>query len=365
MAPIRSPLAPEKFPGLPPLAGVRLATGACEIRYKARSDVCLIELAPGSAMAGVFTRSLTAAAPVLWCRKALTGRRARAVVINSGNANAFTGSVGAEAVGRTVEATAGLFGCAKREIFVASTGVIGEPLPDERLTGALAALKRELAPGAWQVAAEAIMTTDTFPKGATRQAEIGGQTVTLNGIAKGSGMIAPDMATMLAFVFTDAKIPAKTLQALLEPATEVSFNSVTIDGDTSTNDTLLLAATGQVGHRRVSGPRDPLLKGFRAALTDLLCDLARQLARDGEGAQKLVTIHVTGAASRRAARRIGLAIGNSPLVKTPTGAASSWRWARPARRPSATSWPSASAGSRSPATVWPFRATTKRRSPAT
>ena len=325
MAPTRSPLAPEKFPGLPPLAGVRLATGACEIRYKARSDVCLIELAPGSAVAGVFTRSLTAAAPVLWCRKALTGRRARAVVINSGNANAFTGSVGAEAVERTVAATAGLFGCAKREIFVASTGVIGEPLPDERLIGALAALKRELAPGAWRAAAEAIMTTDTFAKGATRQTEIGGQTVTLNGIAKGSGMIAPDMATMLAFVFTDAKLPAKTLQALLEPANEVSFNSVTIDGDTSTNDTLLLAATGQARHRRVSGPRDPLLKGFRAALTDLLRDLARQLARDGEGAQKLVTIHVTGAASRRAARRIGLAIGNSPLVKTAiAGADANW-----------------------------------------
>ncbi|MEE8499233.1 MAG: bifunctional glutamate N-acetyltransferase/amino-acid acetyltransferase ArgJ [Kiloniellales bacterium] len=321
----RSPLAPERFPDLPPIAGVRLATRACEIRYKARSDVCLIELAPGTTAAGVFTQSLTAAAPVLWCRKALGRGRARAVVVNSGNANAFTGAAGIDAVTGVVEAAVRLMDCAKNEVFVASTGVIGEALPNERLIGALQALKGDLAPGAWQAAAEAIMTTDTYPKGATRRAEIGGQTVTLNGIAKGSGMIAPDMATMLAFVFTDARIPAKTLQSLLEPANEVSFNCVTIDGDTSTNDTALLCATGQAGHRRVAGPRDPLLKGFRAALTDLMQDLAQQLARDGEGAQKFVTIEVSGAASRRAARRIGLAIGNSPLVKTAiAGADPNW-----------------------------------------
>jgi glutamate N-acetyltransferase/amino-acid N-acetyltransferase len=316
MAVQRSPLAPERFPDLPPLAGVRLATRACEIHYRARSDVCLIELAPGTSVAGVFTRSLTAGAPVLWCRKALGRGRARAVVINSGNANAFTGSVGIESVARVVEATACGFGCRSNEVFVASTGVIGEPLPDERLIGALGALKDDLAPGRWQAAAEAIMTTDTYPKGATRQAEIAGRPVVLNGIAKGSGMIAPDMATMLAFAFTDAKIPAKTLQALLEPAVETSFNSITVDGDTSTSDTLMLAATGRAKHRRVSGPKDPSLKGFRAALGNLLCDLAQQVVRDGEGAQKLVTIRVSGAASRRAARRIGLAIGNSPLVKT-------------------------------------------------
>ena len=311
-----SPLAPERFPELPPLAGVRLATRACEIHYKARSDVCLIELAPGTSAAGVFTRSLTAGAPVQWCRKALKGRRARAVVINSGNANAFTGAVGIRSVAGTVAATAADFGCRKTEVFVASTGVIGEPLPDERLIGALGALERDLAPESWPAAAQAIMTTDTFPKGATRQAEIGGQTVTLNGIAKGSGMIAPDMATMLAFVFTDAKIPARTLQDLLGPAADLSFNSITVDGDTSTSDTLMAFATGQAKHRRVAGAKDPALKGFRAALEDLLRDLAQQVVRDGEGAEKFVTIEVTGAASRRAARRIGLAIGNSPLVKT-------------------------------------------------
>ncbi|MEE8187985.1 MAG: bifunctional ornithine acetyltransferase/N-acetylglutamate synthase, partial [Kiloniellales bacterium] len=225
-----SPLAPERFPGLQPVAGVRFATRACEIRYKARSDVCLIELAPGTTVAGVFTQSLTAAAPVLWCRKALGRRRARAIVVNSGNANAFTGAIGIKAVADTVQASARLMKCPKNEVFIASTGVIGEPLPDERLIGALQALKGDLAPGAWQAAAEAIMTTDTFPKGATRQADIGGTPVTLNGIAKGSGMIAPDMATMLAFIFTDAKLPGATLQALLEPANEVSFNCVTVDG---------------------------------------------------------------------------------------------------------------------------------------
>ena len=320
-----SPLAPERFPDLPPLAGVRLATRACEIRYKARSDVCLIELAPGTSAAGVFTRSLTAGAPVEWCRKALAGRRARAVVINSGNANAFTGSVGIASVARVVAAVARRSGCRKNEVFVASTGVIGEPLPDQRLIGALAALQGDLGPARWPAAAEAIMTTDTYPKGATRRAEIGGQAVTLNGIAKGSGMIAPDMATMLAFAFTDAKIPAATLQGLLEPAVEASFNAITIDGDTSTSDTLMLFATGQARHRRVSGPKDPLLDGFRAALGDLLRDLACQVVRDGEGAQKFVTIRVSGAASRRAARRIGLSIGNSPLVKTAiAGADANW-----------------------------------------
>jgi glutamate N-acetyltransferase/amino-acid N-acetyltransferase len=316
MAPQTSPLAPARFPELPPLAGVRLATRACEIHYKARSDVCLIELAAGTSAAGVFTRSLTAGAPVEWCRKALKGRRARAVVINSGNANAFTGAVGLQSVAKTVAATARNFRCPKNEVFIASTGVIGEALPDERLIGALGALKRDLAPESWAVAAGAIMTTDTFPKGATRQAEIGGRTVTLNGIAKGSGMIAPDMATMLAFVFTDAKIPARTLQDLLEPAADLSFNSITVDGDTSTSDTLMAFATGQAKHRRVAGAKDPALKGFRAALEDLLRDLAQQVVRDGEGAQKFVTIEVAGAASKRAARRIGLAIGNSPLVKT-------------------------------------------------
>jgi len=312
----RSPLAPARFPDLPPIAGARLATRACGIRYKDRADACLIELAAGATVAGVLTRSLTASAPVLWCRKALVGGRVRAILINAGNANAFTGSAGTDSVDRSVAAVVRALKCKPREVFVASTGVIGEPMPDKLLTGALTGLRTDLAADAWSTAAQAIMTTDTYPKGATRQAEIGGVPVTLNGIAKGSGMIAPDMATMLSFVVTDAKIPAKMLQALLKPAADASFNSITVDSDTSTSDTLLLCATGAAKHRRMSSVADPLLRGFRAALGDLLCDLAHQVVRDGEGAQKFVTIEVAGAATRRAARRIGLAIGNSPLVKT-------------------------------------------------
>ena len=311
-----SPLAPAGFPKLPPLAGVRLAAAACGVRYRERADVCLIELAPGTAVAGVLTRSLTASAPVLWCRRALKGGRGRAILINSGNANAFTGAAGLASVERTVQATADLFEAKKNQVYVASTGVIGEPLPDARVTEALVGLKAALDPAAWPDAARAIMTTDTYPKGATRRVEIGGVPVTLNGIAKGSGMIAPDMATMLSFVFTDAKIPVKVLQSLLARGADDSFNAITVDGDTSTSDTLLLCASGQAKHRRVSAPGDTLLKGFRAALNDLLRDLAQQVVRDGEGAQKFVTIAISGAASKRAARRIGLAIGNSPLVKT-------------------------------------------------
>ena len=309
-------MAPAAFPVLPPVGGVRLATAACGIHYRDRADVCLIELAPGTAMAGVLTQSLTAAAPVLWCRRALRRGRGRAIVVNSGNANAFTGAVGLASVERVVQTTAGLLEAKKSEIYVASTGVIGERLPDARITDALAGLTADLDVDAWQTAAEAIMTTDTFPKGATRTAEIDGVPVTLNGIAKGSGMIAPDMATMLAFVVTDARIPATALRTLIARGTETSFNAITVDGDTSTSDTLLLAATGQAKHKRVSDPSDRRLTGFRAALDDLLFDLAQQIVRDGEGASKFIAISVSGAASRRAARRIGLSIANSPLVKT-------------------------------------------------
>ncbi|MCG8596574.1 MAG: bifunctional glutamate N-acetyltransferase/amino-acid acetyltransferase ArgJ [Kiloniellales bacterium] len=325
MALPRSPLAPAETPRLPDLHGVRLAAAACEIRYKARSDVCLIALDPGTTVAGVLTRSLTAGAPVDWCRTALAGGSARAVVVNAGNANAFTGARGEATVEATVAATARLLDCRPEEVFVASTGVIGEPLPTERLTGALAGLAERLDGGAWPAAAEAIMTTDTFPKLATRRTEIAGQPVTLNGICKGSGMIAPDMATMLGFVFTDAAIPAPVLQRLLGAATEVSFNSITVDGDTSTSDTVLLCATGKAGSPPPADPDDPALAGFAAALEDLMVELAQLIVRDGEGAQKFVTIRVSGAESRAAARRIGLAIGNSPLVKTAVaGADANW-----------------------------------------
>ncbi len=312
-----SPLAPAKSPTLPALAGVRLAARECNVRYKNRTDVMLMELAPGTTIAGVLTRSLTRSAPVDLCRKHLKAGKARAILVNSGNANAFTGKAGIASVERCVKAAVAALQCKPSEIYLASTGVIGEPMADDRITGNLPAIIKDLKGDAWSDAAAAIMTTDTFPKLATRQAKIGDATITINGIAKGSGMIAPDMATMLAFVATDAKIPAPILQALLARGADRSFNSITVDGDTSTSDTLLLAATGQgPKHPKPKSAGDPVLKGFRAALEDLLADLAIQVVKDGEGACKLVTIDVTGAATARAARRIGLSIANSPLVKT-------------------------------------------------
>ncbi len=312
-----SPLAPAKSPTLPALAGVRLAARECNVRYKNRTDVMLMELAPGTTIAGVLTRSLTRSAPVDLCRKHLKAGKARAILVNSGNANAFTGKAGIASVERCVKAAVAALQCKPSEIYLASTGVIGEPMADDRITGNLPAIIKDLKGDAWSDAAAAIMTTDTFPKLATRQAKIGDATITINGIAKGSGMIAPDMATMLAFVATDAKIPAPILQELLARGADRSFNSITVDGDTSTSDTLLLAATGQgPKHPKPKSAGDPVLKEFRAALEDLLADLAIQVVKDGEGACKLVTIDVTGAAKARAARRIGLTIANSPLVKT-------------------------------------------------
>ncbi|MDX1421602.1 MAG: bifunctional glutamate N-acetyltransferase/amino-acid acetyltransferase ArgJ [Kiloniellales bacterium] len=319
MALARSPLAPPATPRLPAIDGVRLASRACGIKYRDRADVCLMAFDPGTAIAGVFTRSKTASAPVEWCRRALEGGRARAVVVNSGNANAFTGRLGEDATAAVAEAAAAALGCRPRQVFLASTGVIGEPLPHERIVKAMARLEAGLKPAGWAAAARAIMTTDTYPKAATRTAEIGGRKVVLNGIAKGSGMIAPDMATMLSFAATDAKLPRALLQRLLERAVQRSFNCITVDGDTSTSDTVLLAATGKAGHPRVPAdcrPGDPMIRDFARALDDLMLDLAHQVARDGEGAQKFVAITVTGAASAAAARRIGLAIANSPLVKT-------------------------------------------------
>jgi glutamate N-acetyltransferase/amino-acid N-acetyltransferase len=314
-----SPLAPERFPELPAIAGVRAAAKACGVRYTTgRLDVALIELAPHTAVAGVFTRSLTASAPVEWCREALqaTGGRGRAILVNAGNANAFTGKRGTDTAASEVRATARALDCGERDVLIASTGVIGEPLPAERITGHLDALAADLQPGGWAAVARAIMTTDTFPKGARATAEIDGTTVTLAGIAKGSGMIQPDMATMLAFAFTDADVAPDALQALLRDVTDRTFNCITVDGDTSTSDTLLLAATGKAGNATVTDPHDPRLGDVRRALSELLTDLAQQVVRDGEGASKFVTIRVAGAESEAAARRIGLSIANSPLVKT-------------------------------------------------
>ena len=315
-----SPLAPARTPALPPVAGVRLATAEAGIRYRGRTDVLLALLEPGTAVAGVFTRSRCPSAPVDWCRAALAGGRARALVVNSGNANAFTGMKGRGAVTLTADIAGRAAGCGPQEVFLASTGVIGEPLDGSKFEGVLAAcasgMRGDAGPEDWEAAARAIMTTDTFPKVATRRAEIGGRAVTINGIAKGAGMIAPDMATMLAFVFTDAAIAPAALQALLDRGVKDSFNCVTVDGDTSTSDTLMLFATGAAGGGPVASADDPLLAGFAAALDDLLQDLAQQVARDGEGARKLVTVRVEGAVDDASAHRIAMSIANSPLVKT-------------------------------------------------
>ena len=314
--PPRSPLAPTTIPDLPPIAGVRVGAVNCGIRYKGRDDLFMAELDPGTTVAGVFTRSQTASAPVLWCRRALSHGKARAIVANSGNSNAFTGARGDRTVAATVAKAAELLGCSEDEIFVASTGVIGEPFDHEKIPAALPALRDGLRPEAWSTAAAAILTTDTFPKVATRKARIGAAEVTINGIAKGSGMIAPDMATMFAFVFTDANIPAGVLQVLLNRSADRSFNCTTVDSDTSTSDTVILCATGQAAHRAVESSTEPALREFRRALDSICLDLAHQIVRDGEGATKFVTIEVTGATSARAAKRIGLAVANSPLVKT-------------------------------------------------
>jgi glutamate N-acetyltransferase/amino-acid N-acetyltransferase len=310
-----SPLA-VALPGLAPLPGVRLGAAAAGIRYQGRTDLVMVVLAPGTTVAGVFTRSKCVGAPVDWCRAALGGGHARALVVNAGNANVFTGRAGAAAAAASAAAAAALVGCTAAEVMLASTGVIGELLPHERLTAALPGLHAALRDDAWEAAARGIMTTDTFPKAALRTARIGGAEVRLQGFAKGSGMIAPDMATMLCFVFTDAAVPAAALQALLAKGVEASFNSTTVDSDTSTSDTVLLFATGQAKHPPVPADGGAVLDDFGRALDALLLDLALQVVRDGEGAQKLVRIDVGGAVSDASAKRVALSIANSPLVKT-------------------------------------------------
>lgn len=312
-----SPLAPEKMPDMPAVAGVRLASIAAGIRYKERADLMLVVFDPPARPAGVFTRSRTASAPVLWCREKLPLGRARALLVNAGNANAFTGRDGVAAVRASARAVARRLGCVPDDVFLASTGVIGEPLPTEPIEAALDTIVSSVREDAWTDAARAIMTTDTFPKMATATARIGSRKVTINGIAKGSGMIAPDMATLLAFIFTDAALPQPVLQALLADSVDSSFNNTTVDGDTSTSDTVMMFATGLAGNpENFDDPGDARLRGFKKALGQVTQDLAKQVVRDGEGARKFISVTVTGAASNEAARRIGLSIGNSPLVKT-------------------------------------------------
>jgi glutamate N-acetyltransferase/amino-acid N-acetyltransferase len=312
-----SPLAPAAFPELPAVGGVRFATAEAGIKYKNRTDVLLMAFDKGTQVAGVFTRSKCPSAPVDWCKAALTGGKARALLVNSGNANAFTGKRGRETVRLSAASVAKALGCRPKEIFLASTGVIGEPLDPKKFDAVVDGLAGRLASDPWIAPARAIMTTDTFPKGVSRKVAMGDAAVTINGIAKGAGMIAPDMATMLSFVFTDAPIAAPVLQSLLDRSVAGSFNAITVDSDTSTSDTLLLFATGAAnGAPRIDDGRDRRLGAFRQALDEILLDLAHQVVKDGEGARKFVEVRVKGATSKRSAKRIALSIANSPLVKT-------------------------------------------------
>jgi glutamate N-acetyltransferase/amino-acid N-acetyltransferase len=316
MSSIISPLAPKMTPHLPAIAGVRLATAQAGIRYRDRTDVMLAVFEPQTSVAGVFTRSKCPSAPVEWCRTQIKGGNARALVVNSGNANAFTGKSGRQACALTAKFAAAAVGCKSSEVFLASTGVIGEPLDARAFDRVMTGLVADVRPDGYGDAAKAIMTTDTFPKLATARARLRGTDVTINGFAKGAGMIAPDMATMLAFVFTDAPISAPVLQAVLREGVTDTFNAVTIDGDTSTSDTVLAFATGAAAAPRISRSSDSRLIPFRQAFAGVLANLAEQIARDGEGARKLVEIIVEGAVSKASARRIALSVANSPLVKT-------------------------------------------------
>jgi glutamate N-acetyltransferase / amino-acid N-acetyltransferase len=320
-----SPLAPTDVPAMPAIAGVRLATAAAGIRYKGRTDVLLAVMDKGTTVAGVFTKSKCPSAPVEWCRAKLAkggsskGGYARALVVNSGNANAFTGKTGKQSTALTAQIAAKAVGCSVNEVFLASTGVIGEPLDATKFDGVLATLAETASPDDWMGAAKAIMTTDTFPKVATATVKLGKAKVTISGMAKGAGMIMPDMATMLSFVFTDAPLSSAVLQSLLKSGVEDTFNALTIDSDTSTSDTLLAFATGAAaasGAPKISRAGDPRLKAFTKAFHAVLADLAEQVARDGEGARKLVEIIVEGATTKNSARRIAMSVANSPLVKT-------------------------------------------------
>ncbi|MGB2214412.1 MAG: bifunctional glutamate N-acetyltransferase/amino-acid acetyltransferase ArgJ [Paracoccaceae bacterium] len=309
----KSPLAPAQFPALPNVAGVRFGTLAAGIKYQNRPDVMLAELAPGTSIAGVFTQSATRSAAVLDCQKklGLPAAEGAAILVNSGNANAFTGHRGMASVAALSKALADQLELSESRVFTASTGVIGEPLPHEKISTRMPELISDLDADGIGMAARAIMTTDTYPKGASAQVETSSGPVNIVGIAKGSGMIAPDMATMLAYIFTDAQIEQVELQGLLSSLNEVTFNAITVDSDTSTSDTLILAATGASGHR-VSAQNAAFVEG----LHQVMRDLAHQVVRDGEGARKFVEVRLTGAASDQDAKQHAKAIANSPLVKT-------------------------------------------------
>lgn len=314
-----SPLMPKSgFPDLPMIDGLELSAFAAGVRYSGRADVMLARLAPGSVIAGVTTRSSTRSAPVLDCEAKLANVDApdagAAIVVNSGNSNAFTGGRGVESVRAVTAAVAATLDLPESRVFSSSTGVIGEALPHERITAVLTNLAEDLSPSNWMPAAQAIMTTDTFPKGAQKSVALSGGTVQIAGFAKGSGMIAPDMGTMLVYIFTDARIDAASLQNILRRQCDRSFNCITVDSDTSTSDTLLVGATGRAGSPIIPASQDA--QDFEAALGEVMTELAQLVVRDGEGASKLLEVRVTGAKDDADARQVALSIANSPLVKT-------------------------------------------------
>jgi len=315
-----SPFAPDALPQMPTINGVRFAAIEAGIRYKDRKDLMLAILEPGTSVAGVTTKSKTCAAPVLWCREQLRHGKARALVVNSGNANAFTGIKGADAVSMTADAAAAAVGCAPTEVYIASTGVIGEPMDAAGFTHRLADLAKAAAPENWEDATRAIMTTDTYPKLAKTTVEIAGQTISIGGFAKGSGMIAPDMATMLSFIFTDARIDQALLQTITKNLVDTTFNSITVDSDTSTSDTVLIFATGKSApETTITDPASATAKAFSDALHAVMLELAQMIVKDGEGLSKFVTIKVTGAEHYKAAHRIAMALANSPILKAAIG----------------------------------------------
>ncbi len=311
----KSPLTPNKFPKFPPLDGVLLSTAATSMKYKDRDDLLLVSFPQGVVIAGVFTTSKCSSAPVDWCRGILSlNKPARALLVNAGNANAFTGKAGDDAMTSTIRSVADNLSCELDQVYVASTGVIGEVLDADVINQYITKAAASLASDKWHDAAQAILTTDTFVKGATRTAKVGNKSITICGFAKGSGMIAPDMATMLGFIFTDASLEQDILQKMLQSACDQSFNSITVDSDTSTSDTVLAFATGSGG--KISDIDNPILDDFKETLSELMLDLAHQIVCDGEGATKFITIKVSGGENNRAAKRIAMSIANSPLVKT-------------------------------------------------
>ncbi|AXC48545.1 bifunctional glutamate N-acetyltransferase/amino-acid acetyltransferase ArgJ [Paracoccus suum] len=315
-----SPLAPARFPDLPVIDGAAFAAGAAGVKYKGRADVMLVSLAPGTTLAGAFTRSSTRAACILDAQAKLAAggddAAGAAIVVNSGNANAFTGRLGESAVAEVTGAVAAALGVPGGRVLSSSTGVIGEPLPADRISEIVPALVSELSPGGIAAAARAIMTTDTFPKGAAAEVAVTGGRVRIAGIAKGSGMIAPDMATMLVYIFTDATLPAPVLQQMLSDNIDATFNAITVDSDTSTSDALVLAATGRAKAAAITDAGSADGQAFSTALAGVMRDLAQQVVRDGEGATKFVEVRVTGAADVADAHRVAMSIANSPLVKT-------------------------------------------------